>query len=294
MRITHNMLSDTTLRNLNKNMERLDRLQDELTSGQRIGAPSDDPIGAAAAVQFRGTLDEIDQFIRNADAADSWLGATDSAFDAVTSTLQRARELAVQGGNDTLSPSDKQKAAYEVSQLLDQAIALGNSTYAGQFLFAGYKVSTAPFSPVGSPPTSVTYNGDAGQISRQIDNQSTVIVNTPGSTAFPQIFSALIGLRDDLNIGNSSAISARITDLDNAIDSVVAARSQIGARMNRLDSQKDRLESLKVNITQMLSKTQDVDMTEAITEFAMQQDIYKAALAAGSKAIQPSLLDYLR
>ena len=294
MRITHNMLAETTLRNLNANRERLDRFQEQLTTSQRIRTPSDDPIGTAEALQFRSTISEIEQYVKNIDAAGSWLGATDTTLDGVTKTLHRARELAVQGASDALSDSDKQTMAAEVSNLLEQAVSLGNSTYAGQYLFAGLKVGTTPFTTLGNPPTSVAYNGDGGKITRQINNQATIVVNTPGDTALAPVFTALIALRDGLNSANSPAVSASIADIDAAMDTVISARAQVGARINRLDGEKDRLESLKLDITGLLSKVQDVDMTQAISEFAVQQNVYQAALAAGAKAIQPSLLDYLK
>ncbi len=294
MRITNNMLADTTLRNLNASKERLDRLQNELTSGQRISTPSDDPIGTASALEFRGTLSEVGQYLKNIDSAKSWLGATDTALDSLTLTLQRVRELAVQGANDSLSAGDKQAIATEVSNLIDQAISLGNSTFGGQYLFAGLKVGTAPFTAVGSPPASVTYNGDAFSIVRQINNPATIAVNTPGGASIGPVFTALIDLRDQLTAGNSTGVSASISGIDAALDSVVSSRAQVGARINRLEGEADRLGSLRLDIQGLLSKVQDIDITQAISEFAVQQNVYQAALAAGARAVQPSLLDYLK
>lgn len=294
MRITNRMLAQTTLRGLNANMEKLEKLESELTSGQKIGVPSDDPIGAAASLEFRASLDEIKQYLKNADSANAWLEATDSALDSVTQVLQRARELAVRGASDTATASDRQAIAAEVAQIMDHAINLANSTFADQYIFAGFRVNSAPFASQGDPPTAVSYNGDGGEITRQIDGRSLVAISVPGNEVFDKVFDALVGLRDDLNANNSTAISTRLADVDGALDSALAARSEVGARMNRVDSQKDRLESLRVNITSLLSKTQDVDMASAITDFAAQQNTYQAALAVGAKAIQPSLLDYLR
>ncbi len=295
MRVTHRTLTETTLRNMNTNMERLSKLQDRLTSGQRISNPSDDPIGTSAAVEFRASLVELGQYIRNTDAASSWLDATDSTLGTLISTLQRARELAVSGGTGSLSTTDMQAVGNEVGQLLEQAVGLGNSTYAGQFLFGGFKVSSAPFTLNAGPPVTATYNGDSGVMQRNIDNsQSTLTVNVPGDTTFNPAFTALIDLRQDLDSGNSASVSSRISDLDSAIDGLLVVRTQVGARANRCSEQKDRLESLKTNIAGLLSKVQDLDMSEAITQFAQQQSIYQASLAAGGKAIQPSLLDYLR
>ncbi len=294
MRVTNRMLTETTLTNLNSNRERLDRLQDQLTSSQRISNPSDDPIGISSALEFRSTISEIDQYLRNVDAANSWLGATDTALGAVNDTLHRARELAVQGANDTLSADDRQSIVTEVSNLIEATIGRANSTYAGQYIFAGVKVGTTPFSPVGNPPTAITYNGDGGAIARQINNQATMVVNSTGNTVFGPVFTALIGLRDALTSGSAGAVAATILDIDGALNSVISARAQAGARMNRLVGEQNRLESLKLDLAGLLSKIQDVDITSAISEFALQQSVYEAALAAGAKAITPSLLDYLK
>ncbi len=293
MRITHKMLTQTTLRNLNVNTERMEKLQERLTSGRRITAPSDDPIGAATAIEFRATLGELEQFIQNADSARSWLEASDSAMGTAIQALQRARELAVQGANDALGVTDRQSITREVSQLIDHLIGIGNSSYAGQYIFAGYRVNSAPFA-WNATNTAVIYSGDSGNIGRKVDTNSTVLVNVPGDTAFSQAFAALVSLRDDLATGSTAAVSARLGDIDGAIDTVLASRTEIGARVNRIEAQSERLESLRVNIAGLLSKVQDVDMTETITEFSVQQAVYQAALAAGAKAVQPSLLDYLR
>lgn len=294
MKITHNMLADSTLRNINKILSRLDRLQNQLSTGQRISAPSDDPLSASAAVSYRAALGEIEQYIENVDTARSWLEATDSALGSITQVLQRARELAVQGASDALSLSDRQRIAAEVTELIDHTIAQANSGYAGQFLFSGFKVSTRPFTLASGPPDTVVYNGDNGQIRRQIESGSAIVVNVVGGSALSPVFSALIAVRDALNAGDAQAVSATLANIDGAIDSVLTTRSEVGAKINRLSGQAERLEDLKVSITGLLSKIQDVDMAEAITDFTMQQNVYQAALTAGAKAIQPSLLDYLR
>lgn len=304
MRITNNMLSSKTLENLNGAMERLSKLQAQITSGHIITTPSDDPVGAAAAIEFKTTIGQLEQYARNLDSASSWLDASDSAMASVSNVLHRARELAIQGANDSTSNVDKAAIANEVSQLIDQAVSVGNSTYAGQYVFSGSNVNTPPFALVGNPPTSYTYSGDAKEIRRLFNNQSgqadptglppCIVVNTPGDATFGPILTSLIALRNALTGGSSSAVGATVTGLDQALDSVISARAQAGARMNRIADEKIRLDSLKTNVTGLLSQVQDVDMTEAITRFAQQQNVYQTALAAGAKVMQPSLLDYLK
>ena len=78
------------------------------------------------------------------------------------------------------------------------------------------------------------------------------------------------------------------------MSNLLNVRADIGARTNRLESALTRQESLKARLTGLLSKVEDTDFAEAITDFTNQTNVYKAALAAGAKALQPSLLDYLK
>src|SRR5690349_13849531 len=103
MRVTSRMIMDSTLRNIEQNQERIETLQGQITSGSRITKPSDDPIGAARALNLEDSIAQSQQYQRNIDQAKSWLNTTDSTLDAVTQTIQRVRELAVQAANDTLS-----------------------------------------------------------------------------------------------------------------------------------------------------------------------------------------------
>src|SRR5215210_7366921 len=107
MRVTPGMMMNSTLHNIELNQSRTEQLQNQITSGSRISKPSDDPIGAARAINLQETLGASDQYVRNIDEASSWLNTTDSALNAVTQALHRSRELAVQAGNDSLTPNDR-------------------------------------------------------------------------------------------------------------------------------------------------------------------------------------------
>src|SRR5437879_2377861 len=117
MRITLGMMAENSLRNIEVNQNRVQALQDQVTSGSRITRPSEDPIGAAHALSLQESLKQSLQYGRNIDQATSWLNATDSALGSVTDALHRARELAVQASNGTLTPSDRNAIQTEVTQL---------------------------------------------------------------------------------------------------------------------------------------------------------------------------------
>lgn len=295
MRVTTTMLTDTLVNNLRQNLVRLENLQRQLTTGKRISRPSDDPVAVGRALAYRSGIAAGEQYIRTMDSALAWLDLTDATLDSVTKAMQRARELAVQGANDTLGPAQHQAIASEINQLLEQMILLGNSSLRGQRLFAGAEVDANPFTPVGSPITSVTYNGDTAAMVREIDVNTTIAINVAGDAIFQPIFTALIDLRDDLQASNTTDIrQLDLPALDSAIDNLLAVRAEVGSRVNRIEAARERQNLLQVRLQDLLSKAEDTDFTEALTRFTIQENVYKAALQTGSKAVQPSLLDYLR
>lgn len=292
MRVTHGMLADTTLRNLSANTRRLERLQQQLTTGRRISKASEDPIGAARALDYHTSLAEIAQYQRNVDSAAAWLNATDSALGAVTSLLHRARELAIQGASDTLSAQDRIAAAQEVRQILQHAVQSGNAKFGQDYLFAGQKTDTAPIS-FDEGTLGWTYMGDAGGLNREVGPTTQIGVGVRGDAVFGPALDALADLITGLESNDPPTVQASISAIDGALDGVLVARAQTGARANRMEAAASRLGDLKVNQSDLLSKEVDLDMAEALMNYAVAENVYKASLAAGARAVQPSLLDYL-
>ncbi len=219
---------------------------------------------------------------------------TDSTLSSATSLLQRARELAVQGANDTLATSDQADMASEVDQLLQQMVQLGNSGLQGQRLFAGLKTDADPFTLNAGPPTTVVYSGDNGQMQREIDTGATMTINTPGSAVFGPAFTALINLRDHLQAGDSAAVRTNdLSSLDAALNTMITARATTGAKLNRLQAAQTQLQQSQAQLAGMLATVQDTDYAAAISNFQQQSTVYQASLQAAAKMLQPSLLDYL-
>src|SRR4051812_39366925 len=96
LRVTQNILNQNLLFNLQRTNKTMDRLQEQVSSGRTINKPSDNPVTAVRSMFYRSSLNEIDQYKRNADDGISWMTATDESLDEVTSVLQRVRELTVQ------------------------------------------------------------------------------------------------------------------------------------------------------------------------------------------------------
>lgn len=295
MRITYRTTIDRALADLGRGQERVADLQQRLATGKRINKPSDDPAGITRALSIRTDLKLTTQYMRNIDSGIARVNATEAGLATVTELLQRARELAILGGNETNDQDQRNNIAAEVSGLLDEAIAVSNSRFAGQYIFGGHLSTVAPFSPVGVPTTSVTYNGDSGVVERDISVGVRVQINVAGDTALGTTFTALIALRDDLLSGDTGAVrTADLQALDTALDDVLSVRGQLGSTANRLDLTRQRLDLSSLASQEQLSALEDADIVETIVDLNAQEAVYQAALATVARSIQSTLINFLR
>lgn len=291
MRVTHGMLVDTLLKNLSGNLARMERVYQQITSARRISRPSDDPVGTATVLRLSSASQEIEQYLANVEQARTWLDLTDQALTTIGQSLQRVRELVVQAANDTLSADDRQAIWAELTALQEQIATTGNYAHAGQYLFAGSATQTEPFDLSTDPPT---YQGNNDQLLRLIDRGVTVDINVPGSVAIVPVLQAVKQARDAVASNDPNVIRATLATIDAAHTQLLAAQASVGARVNRLEAQRDRLLDAHTSTLRLLSEAGDTDMAEAVTQFSKEELTYRAALQAGARAIQPTLLDFLR
>jgi len=139
MRVTNGMMVNNLMRNLNKNLGRMEKTQQQLSSGKKFVNPSDDPIGVSRSLRLNTEIATMDQYKRNADDVKSWLSTTETAVGNINDLLMRAKELTVQAINETNSITERAEIKAEITELKKQLIQIGNTTYAGSSLFSGFK-----------------------------------------------------------------------------------------------------------------------------------------------------------
>ncbi|HHV94532.1 MAG TPA: flagellar hook-associated protein FlgL [Firmicutes bacterium] len=307
MRVTNKMLVTNSLSNLNRGLERLQYLSSRLASGKKLMFPSDDPIGTGSVLRMYKGLEETRQYVANNDYGIGMLTAIDGALTDLTSILQRARELAVYGANGTLPEDSLYALAREINELIDHAVQVANSTYAGIYIFGGQETSKPPYSAVVAPEDGTniekvesifsTYT-DAKGITVEVGPSSELEISLPGSVIFDGdsgVFEVLIDLRRRLDAGDSEGVSSEsIAKLDAVISQVLRYQAEVGAKTKRLETTKSRLEGLDINLQTLISKTEDIDVAEAIMHFKMQENAYRLALDTTARIIQPTLMDFLR
>jgi flagellar hook-associated protein 3 FlgL len=297
VRFTNDVLSRQTLFDLGNITEKLSKTQEQLSSGKRITAPEDDPYGSGRAVTLRNQLADVQQYQVNINDASAWAQQTDSSLGNVTDLLQRARELTVQAANGTQNQDSLNAISSEMTQIKASLSAEANSTYNGRYIFSGTATSTPPY------PTNA-YAGNALPVQRLIAPGEIVAVNTDGPSAFgtqaagPPATKNVFDVMDDiigaLNSGNMTTLqSTSLTELDGSLTTALNARTTVGAISNRLDTQSTRMSGQELSVTDLLSKTEDADMAKTLITYSQTQTAYQAALQAGAKIIQPTLMDFL-
>lgn len=294
MRISMQRMVDRTIANIAANLEKLVELQEQAASGKRLRRPEDDPAGVRRAISLRAGLAATQRYLDNIQDSDDWMSATDAALGHIADLMTQAITLAEKGASDTISADERRALAAEVDQLLQEAISTGNTRLTDRYIFAGFQTTTQPFTLVPGPPDQVIYNGDSGQIRREIEPGETVTVNVTGDTAFPAVFQQLIGLRDDLLANDRAAVQARIPQLQTAQQGVLDVQATVGARQGHLSGASERLEGMKLMLTDLLSRVEDADMAETIVRLTEQETVYQAVLQASASAIPPSLWSFLQ
>lgn len=207
-RISTQWVTNSFLRSINKNVEGLSKLQVQVSSGKQITRASENPVNNALAMQNKTELFENTQYMKNIDRTTEWYDNTDTSMTTVENALQRARELAVQGANDTLVQQDRDAIAKEIDQLIKLLVDTGNTDIGGEFIFSGHDVTTKPFATItGQKPDSMTgivtyslgetrnnlnllqgidvsYAGDRNRILTEIEKGSTIEKSISGAEVF--------------------------------------------------------------------------------------------------------------
>ncbi|OWA36179.1 flagellar hook-associated protein 3 [Saccharibacillus sp. O16] len=299
IRMTSNMMSSTLLGNLNRNMYNMDSLENQISSGRKISKPSDDPVGVTYALRYRSQLAGNEQFQRSTDSAQSWLDETDSQMGSASDVMTRLKELMVQASTGTYSDTDMQAAANEVEQLKKQLVDIGNSKFGGKFIFNGQDYGSIPY-PVADGTDYSQIDTDNSAVKYVIGENIQFQINTTGNEFFgmkgesDNVFAVMDRVITAMKTGQKGDITNEMGGLETRTTKMLAARSEVGARTNRVELVNSRLLDQETNTTTLLSKTEDLDVAEAVIKATSAQTVYQAALKSSANIMSTSLIDFMR
>lgn len=330
MRVTNRMLANNFLGDMRTNLTNLQKLQTQLSTGKEISKPSDDPFKVSRSMQLSSQISANEQYNNNIKDTSNWLDATDTALNQLTNNLQRVRELVVSAGNAAYGSDERQAIKDELNQRIEEISQVLNTNFDGKYLFGGTKVTSKPLgTKTDVNGNSVIYqsgkNGTelfdgstdeanvndqinmlSGKMSVEISQGVTMDYNVTTS----EIFNFTNENGDPVNLND--VLSSIVTNLDtntpdaqkelttsnlqgitDGISNLLKIRAEVGAKQNRMESAQEKNETENYNMTEVLSKTEDIDVTEKVMEYSVMQTVYMASLQTSAKVIQPSLLDYI-
>lgn len=260
MRINHNISALNTYRQLSFNNTQTAKNLEKLSSGYRINRAGDDAAGLAISEKMRGQIRGLEMASKNAQDGISLIQTAEGALNETHAILQRMRELAVQGANDTNTSADRDEIQKEIDQLALEIDRIGNTTeFNTQKLLSGGITNTI------------------FQIGANLSQTITIAINDMRSGA--------LGV-DALTVDTNANANSAITKIDAAISRVSSERSKLGAIQNRLEHTINNLGTAAENLTAAESRIRDVDMAKEMMEFTKSNILSQAAQAMLAQANQ--------
>jgi flagellar hook-associated protein 3 FlgL len=270
--------------------------QEQVSSGLRVGKPSDDPSAFGEVVRHKASLSKTQQAIRNIHFSTARLDVADNALSQAANLLARAKELAVQARSDTNTASERAAIAQEVRQIHRQLVGIANTEVNGHTVFAGTRTDVAPF--VITAGDTVVYQGNGETQSVEVEPGQLVQVTIPGDQVFSgpgvNVFDGLRDLLAALETNNGSGIAAGIANVDRALTQISAAHGQIGALASRLQSSHESLLAMVEGTQRILSEQGDADLAKAVSDLQRHQVAFEATSDALGRILNLSLLPFLR
>ena len=307
MKISTNLMFEKAAKQMTSSQTNLAKSQAQLAQGKQIINPSDAPDQASTVQRLKSILSRQDSYQTALNTVQSRLQGEDSTLSSVSDLLIRAKEIAVQANNDTLSPDNRKALGVELQGLRDQMLSLANTRdSSGNFLFGGSKVTQAPFISVagGSPQ----YAGDQTRMSVMVGENRTMPINRTGTDAFVPVNRTLpdgttqgvgfFNVMDDLikgvNTSDRPKMQGGLGELDTLLGGLSMARANIGSGLKGIEQQTSVIEDTVLNLKTTLSSVEDLDYASAITKMNQQMLSLEAAQSSFAKISQLNLFNYIK
>jgi flagellar hook-associated protein 3 FlgL len=298
MRIASNTVNDSMVRQIQQLMSDQAKLQLQVSSGRRITQPEDDPAAVGRVLNLQTEQRQLAQYADNASRALTLSQVSFSGLQGLKRVSDRAGELATLG-TGALSSDSMRTYGNEVDQLLEQALQLGNSRSAGDYIYGGTDVDAPPFvatRDANGKITSIAYNGNTAQASIPLSEATSVMPSTSGATntGIGAFLTDLVALRDALTSTDIDAVRATQADLIAGENVIIAAMADSGGIQTRIEAAQSQQKDRAMSLAGLISTESSVDLPTTIVKLNQAQTAYQAALSSAAKVMNLSLLDYIK
>lgn len=296
MRITAATLYRDSNAAIERTSEQLLEYQRQVSSGKRIGRPSDDPSGTATVITERSEHATVEQYERAADSVTARLTVVDTALSDIISRLTHAQTAALAARGSSVTPVQREAAAQAIEGTRQAIFEDLNTTFHGAHLFGGADALAPPFSVSGGVVSA--YQGSGLEVEVEIDKGRDVVVAIDGGRiaqggAAQSVFAVLDALAVAARAGDHAALGQGIDDLKAAFERATIVQSSVGTDLASIETHRSQLSQRKVATETRIAAAEDADVAAAITGMAQADTAYRTALAATGKITKNSLMDYL-
>lgn len=313
MRVTTFGVNAQYMSDLTDIMTKYQQLEQQMSTGRKLNQPSDDPVAFETDIQSQTQQAQVSQWQDNVTAALSATQNSDSAMSTLTDTLGGLRTHLVSASNGTHTPADISNMLSSVKQTVASVAQVADTSDGQQYIFGGTNGKQALISvqPNGTlnwtsgttPMQSLTIGANV-RVGIGVDG-SALFNSAPVGTVNPSLISTLNSIVNDMtsaaNAPNDAtyqvamqSVQTDLSNLDSNIDNITGLRSDLGGRMNRIQSSQTQLTQMQNALTGQQGAAENADLAQVITKLTTQQTVYQAALSSGQHLILPTLADVLK
>ena len=255
------------------------QLTAELSSGVSITSLSQNPVASGENILLLNQIQQDDSFTQSSNLVTGGLQVADSTLGSVVSQLTQAISLATSANNGTMNASNVKAVGNQISGILDEVESLANTSYEGQYIFAGGQTSTSPFttSTVTSPAIT-SYNGDQGVNYLSTPNGQKIQLNVPGSQIFQgsganSVFGALNALVADYATGivNTTQAVSDTQSLNTALNYVSQQRVTIDNSITQVTAASDAITRDQTQLTSAQTNLMQADVGQVSTQLSLSE-----------------------
>lgn len=276
-------------------------LTEELSSGVRFHSLSADPISSGQNVLLLNQIQQDDSFTQSSSLVTGQMQVADSALASVVSQLAQALSLAISANNGTMNGNNLKSIASQLTGILNEVEALANTSYQGQYVFAGGQTGTVPFSTSNATSPAVTsYSGDGNINYLHTPNGQKIQLNVPGDQIFDgaganSVFKTLNNLIADYASGtiNMAQATADTEALNTALNYVSQQRVTIDNSITQLGAAAEAVTNGKTQLMVAQTNLMQADIADVATRLSLTKTQQTALESVISQLGSGSLFDRL-
>jgi flagellar hook-associated protein 3 FlgL len=294
MRITNMMSANNLVQHIQENQEQVYKIQEQIASEKSFETPSEDPLNASASMKLKSALLISQGYQNTASTVNEWMSATDSSMDQLETLANNAINLVLSGLDDGTSSTERSTSmATELTEIINQAIDLGNTKYKDSYIFSGTNLNDQPFAL--DENGALTYNGNSSTMVRGVGQSSNVVMNVAGDSSISPLIKAMIDARDKLKLDDVDGLSVSLETLQNAFTSLSNDRTASGARARQVTNSIAAMKETDTTLNSLLNSKENTDLADAAVVLKAKQTALQSVLDVGSRALSAlNLFDYLQ